>query len=568
MSTKKVFLFMAAMALTIAMAACSSNTTTQTASGGGNSEGSGTQASDSQASGASEQADETITYTFLMNWNGGASSFPNGWENGQVAQLIMESTGIKLEVETIVSSETEKLAMVFASGDVPDIVNAPFWSTNPGGEGEQIMRAAEAGLLLGLNQYVMDTDDFPWIKQAMTENIAQPFIELHLEHPSFDGERYVIPRKPMTQEDVTNWAYTVYARKDILDDLGVDPQSVTNYETLRSLLERISAGGYEDINGRPVIPAGNWHNGWSFQQYWQMFHPGGVTEWEIIDGRIEMPVFTQPYVDKVLFMRNLIADGLYDAEALMQTDTMAKEKLVTGRVATHGVHFPAQFDFFTTTLYLTNPEMEYLPLGPFPPIDGDGPWGWIRNGAYGFGCLFLSANVQNPERALGLIEYLSTDEGFKLVQFGIEGIHYTMVDGLPTYTEEWQTIKNENRQGYNMEGFGFSELNVEDRKKGYGWDPSYNVPQWVFARSLRPFRAFDGFTVDDISGQWPGRLEYNERTAVVNLGDLEKQMITADSDEAAIAMIEDYRRRLLEAGYNEMMDYVQQRMDEDPSIVY
>ena len=224
MFQKKVLALLLTATMLISIAACGN---TADSSGGSD-------------AGAASGGKEPITYNFLMDWNGGAYNFPDGWGNGQVAQKVFEITGVRLNVETINSSETEKLAMVFASGDVPDITNGPFWNTNPGGEGEQIKNAAIAGMLLPLNGYI---DKYPNIKRAMTEGVSGAFKDLHLEHPDFKGERYIIPRKPATKDDVTNWAYNVFARKDIMESLGIDPQSVTTAASLRSLLEKIKEGG-------------------------------------------------------------------------------------------------------------------------------------------------------------------------------------------------------------------------------------------------------------------------------------------------------------------------------------
>jgi putative aldouronate transport system substrate-binding protein len=516
---------------------------------------------------ATAETEEPITLTFLMDWNGGAYYFPDGFNDGAIAQEIIKKVGVKIVAETITSSETEKLAAVFASDDLPDITNGPFWSTNPGGEGELIKRAAIDGQLLGLNQYI---DDYPLIKTAMTEGVAAAFVEQHLENADFAGERYIIPRKPGTDEDVTNWAYGVYARKDILESLGIAPESVTTEEALRDLLEKIKVGGFTDINGKPVIPAGNWHNGWSYDQYQLGFEDGGFTDWGLNPetGLIEPRVMLQSEIDRTLYMRNLIADGLYDAEALTQTDTMGKEKMATGRVATFGCHWPHMNSFFESTLYLTNPEMEYIPLGPILMLDGEAPKSVSRKGAFGFGALFLSSRIKYPEKALELIEFISSKEGQLLVNFGFEGTHYNMVDGIPVLTDEWKKIKAEDQQRYYLEGFGYSQLNADDYLKSWGWSEDYNKPGYVHAREVRPLAFFDGFTAGDIQSTWPGIIGYNEEMATVNYEDLKKVAMSADSDAEAIQIIEDYRAKMRGAGYDEMIKFVNDKIAEDPSIVY
>lgn len=516
----------------------------------------------------SEGEQEVIELTFLMDWNGGAYNFPDGYNDGVIAKVIEEKVGVRIIAETITSSETEKLAAVFASDDLADITNGPFWDTKPGGEGELIKRAAIDGQLLALNQYL---DDYPNIKKAVTEGVSTAFRELHLENADFGGERYIIPRKPATDDDVTNWAYSVFARKDILEALNVEPESITTPELLRELLEKIKAGGFTDINGKPVIPAGNWHNGWSYDQYVLGFNYGGwIDEWGVNEetGLIEKREMLQNEIDRTLFMRNLIADGLYDAEALTQTDTMGKEKMATGRVATFGCHWQHMNSFFESTLYLTNPEMEYIPLGPVTMQNGETPKSVYRKGAYGFGCLFISSKTKYPEKALELIEFLSSEEGILLSKFGIEGTHYNMIDGVPVRTEEWTKIKSEDSQRYYLEGFGYGELTTDDPLKGKGWDPDYNKAGWVHAREVRPLAFFDGYSVDDIFNSADGIEAYNEQMATVNYNDLKKVAMTAESDEAAIALLEDYRSKMRAAGYDEIIQYVNEKLAEDPSIVY
>lgn len=569
MSGKKIAAVLLGLLLTVSATACGGSTptseSTAPAASTSTTEAAESTAEEAPAESAAITDKEPITYNFLHCWNGGAASFPDGWENGQLAKLITEETGVSLNVETITSSETEKLALVFASGDVPDIANVPFWNTNPGGEGEQIKNAAVGGMLLGLNEYM---DRFPNVKRAMTENIASAFKELHYEHPDFGGERYIIPNKGREEADITNWAYGVHARKDILESLNVDPKSIQTADDLYGLLVKIRDGGFVDINGKPVIPAGNWHNGWSYEQYILTFQPGGFTNWDVVDGKITHEYMLQNEIDKILYMRKLVSEGLYDAEALTQTDTMGKEKAATGRLATQGCHWPHQNEFFESTLYLTNPEMEYVTLGPFIQADGSNPTSVNRKGVYGFGALILSADIEKPERALAMIDYLSSTEGRKLVGFGIEGVHYNDENGIPVRTEEWAKIKAEDQQTWNLEGFGWGNVAVEDCAKSMGWDPDYNKPGFVYAREVRPLAFFDGYSAEDISSQWPGKAAYDEKMSTSDYANIKKVAITAASDDEAIKILQEYRAKMIDAGYEEMMAYVQERMDADPSIVY
>ena len=60
----------------------------------------------------------------------------------------------------------------------------------------------------------------------MTEGISQSYKEYDVEHPDYGGKHYVIPQQtPRTDADVTHWAYNVWVRQDILEELGVEPKA-------------------------------------------------------------------------------------------------------------------------------------------------------------------------------------------------------------------------------------------------------------------------------------------------------------------------------------------------------
>lgn len=510
---------------------------------------------------------EVTTYTFLMNWNGGAADFPDGFNEGAVAKALEEKTGVRLLAETITSSEREKLAMTFAGGDLPDVTNAPYWNTNPGGEGELIKNAALEGLLLPLNGLY---EKYPNVTRMLTDGMSASYKEGHVEHPDFNGERYILPTQtPGSQGDVKNWAYNAYARKDILEALNVNPADITSSEKLYELLKQIKDGGFTDINGRPVIPGSTWHNGWDYGVFLRSFEDGGVTAWDMIDGGMVQEVMNPLMEQRVLFMRKLVHEGLFDSESLTQTDTMAKEKMVTGRVAVFGSHYPHMYGFFSGTLYKTNPEMEYVPLGPILNDKGEVPTAWEANGRGGSPALFFSKDIKDPDKFLNFIDFINSEEGLLLTTFGIEGTHYNMVNGVPTLTEEWAKIKVEDPTRWKLEGFGIGGQFIgADTRQSRGWDPEYEEAGYVHAREVRPQGFYPGKNADNIANEWPGKGAYDEQMSTTNWGDELKKAFVVSTDAEALAIIEAQRKRMLDAGYEEMAQYVTEQINADSTIVH
>jgi putative aldouronate transport system substrate-binding protein len=522
---------------------------------------------DGQDTPASSDALEPITYSFLKCWNGGAADFPDGFQDGAIYKAIVEKTGVSLDVQTIVSSEREKLATIFASGDLPDITDAPHWNTNPGGEGELIKNAALEGLILPLNGLY---EEFPNVKRCIEQGISDVYKTQHVEHPDYNGERYVIPTQtPRGNDDVRNWAYNLFCRGDILEALGKKGSDITTQEDVYELLKAIKEGDFKDINGKPVIPGGTWHNGWNWYEFVRGFSVGGFTGWDLIDGEPVAETMNDLEIERLQFMQKLVKEGLFDPSCLSQSDTEGKEKMVTGRVAVFGCHYPNQYGFFSGTLLVTNPEMKYEVLGPILNTKGEKGGQNERIGRSGSPVLFLSAKIEQPKRALGFIDFINSDEGLVLGTKGVEGVHFEYDGDVPKFNEEWEKIQVEDPTRFAKEGFKINGAFVgADPRIGWGWDTTYTEEGYVYAREVNPLNFFTGKTFDDLSNEWEGKAKYDEKMSLINWGDEQKRAILSDTPEEVVEIVEQQRQRMIDAGYNEMVEYIKHRLAEDPTIVY
>jgi len=82
----------------------------------------------------------------------------------------------------------------------------------------------------------------------------------------------------------------------------------------------------------------------------------------------------------------------------------------------------------------------------------------------GWASLFISTNCENPGRAICLAEFLKSPQGDMLTQFGIEGVHYEMVDGKKKNLESFLNRPDEERSGtytgigpFYFQGSGWAE---------------------------------------------------------------------------------------------------------------
>jgi putative aldouronate transport system substrate-binding protein len=509
-----------------------------------------------------------VTLTYLSAWNGGGAGFPQDQENNPVAQKLREKTGVTLKMESITTSEVEKLNTMFASGVVPDIVNAPFWSTT-GGEGQVLKKAATEGQILDLTPYL---DKYPNVKRLVTTGIAKDFAEFELNHPDFGGKIYFIPTETPdgTIESIHNWNYGLYARGDILKALNVKAEDIDTQEELYDLLVKIRDGGFKDIGGKPVIPAGTMWNGWDYGQFLAGWTDYNISDYREEDGKLIHWTQSKDHEARLLYMRKLINEGLFDPEAFSNTSTTANEKLTTGKLAVFGAQ--SMLGDLQKTLYKTNPEMQYELLGPMKNKRGEIRTQVEKPGRSGFPVLFLSADIKDPDAALRYIDYVNSEEGRLLAYFGIEGEHYTMENGIPKWIPEVKQKFDENPDLKRDAGLNF----LPGRFIG-AFSPDVTWPkseeektEWEkleesFSERM-PIKIIDKVSASYLAREWPKYEEFRDKTSSLNFDDEFKKALFASSDEEALKMLHAIQQKFRDAGVEEMAAFVAEKAKERDDI--
>ncbi len=371
------------------------------------------------------------TIKMSVVWNGLSYMDPDSDDN-RIAGIMQEKTGVKLDVKWVNGTENEQLVRIFSTGrNMPDVIMAPYWG---GGDAcsDTIRKAARDGLIVPLDEMIAEYA--PNLEGAYTTGVATSFIENELSAEEFGGKKYIIPmHTPKNTDEYQNWGYTVYCRKDILEALDVDPSSITSSEAVYELAKKIKAGNFTDINGNSIIPASCWANGYGAECYMNSYRTHNITnvvdkgdhyEWSAMQDNVE---------EEVLFMQKMISEGLFDKTAFSHNETTALSKHVTGGVGLTATQYPYIKKNLENTLYATNPEMEYVPLGPILDANGNAYMPntvYEEGGYYGFAVLMVSKDC-SEEKLVALMKYLdyiNSEEGMLLAYLGEEGVDYYVTD--------------------------------------------------------------------------------------------------------------------------------------------
>lgn len=515
---------------------------------------------------------EDVTLKLLVVWQGLSFMAPADLVNNPVAQVIKEKTGVTLDIEWITIPEIERLNMLFATGNMPDLVMAPFW----GGQDAHtlaIKKAAREGLIMPLNDLIAEHG--PNLANAFTVGVASDFRENDLEDASFNGEHYVLPfDTPQTPEDAVKWAHNVFVRKDILEALNMKPSDIKHTEDLYPLLQKIKDGSFTDTVGRPVIPAGAWQNGWNYSLMLNSYSENNFTPFTKIDGEYRLDVFSDLMEKRILFMRKLVSEGLFDPEAFRQDDTVSKEKMSTGRVAVVAAHYQHMETVLKPTLYAEHPEMEYIPVGPI--VDAAGNPSMVESkvlkGMSGTPSIFITSDSKHAEAAVRYLNFINSEEGKLLVTLGIEGTHWTYVDGQPKYTQEF--LDNREADSAYIKNQGVASVytyGVHGRPNRMiqGANPEKQVDEtFEAALDMYDLTVVDGYRLSYFNHQYP---TYDAIQSLLD-GNLQRDVIEsaffANSDAAALKILEDYRKQLIQGGIEEYESFMNEMAATRDDIIH
>ena len=374
--------------------------------------GCGSSSSSDTSNGDSADSSEVVTIT-VFDKNSGSKTFDD-----EVAQKIMEETGVKLEIESPTGDPDEKLNLMLTGQNYPDIVLI--------GQGELVTRYIEAGALLPLDEYLED---------GTLDNVVEMYGDTLNKTKYSDGHNYWLANWYGEDPDPCSG---VLMRRDILAEIvgeeraySSEPFTQSEYvDILRQFKEM-----YPQIDGLDTIALSVVSSSTGeFGGLKGMF--GMKTYYEAEDGTLEYWVKDPQYMESMLMMNDLYNEGLLDKEWVVNKDEQWQQKLSGGYVfSTFGAYWDT--DGINSTLQATYGEdagfYAYKVVADDLTADqttynGRSSLGWDAIG--------ITNNCQNVDAALRIMNYLASEEGQYLLLWGVEGEHWTIEDGKHVPNQE------------------------------------------------------------------------------------------------------------------------------------
>ncbi len=332
-------------------------------------------------------------------------------------KLLEKHTGVTLKVETVPGSDYgSKLNVLLATGQIPDIVS---------GKKDLFDQYTDSGVLEPLNdlidQYAPNVKAFiesdPDSKKVMT-----------------DGQFYHIPKFAVHKRQV---ARSPIWRQDIADELGLEEP-----ETWEDLLDAFRAvkKAYPDMipwtnrqktEGLLVEVMYSLGAGYSiFRNQTQMYYERDV------DGGKWLYAPMQPeFKEGLRVLQTAYKEGLLDPDYATNETPQLQENINSGKAFFYYDNntFPASFN---TNLPNVKEGARMMPINVPKGVTGKEArqyWfatNWLTEG------YVISAKSKYKKEIMEMFNWLASEEGLLVSNWGEEGVHWDMKDGMPTLKPE------------------------------------------------------------------------------------------------------------------------------------
>lgn len=392
------------------------------------------------ATNGSSSGDETapVTFTFF-----GADANPN-WSNMQddVGKEITKQTGVTLNAEFAMSDPSQRLALIAASGDYPDLIS-------PKGDLDKLI---DAGAMLDLTDLI--DEHAPNLKKLFGDEMKR------LRYSNDDPSIYVIPTYSAIDgvNFVAGGGFQLQHRA--VKEAGYpEIKTLQDYENvIRNYLEKHPT----DENGNPNIGMTLNADDWHIQI--TVTNPAAETTGKSGDGEyyIDPETYEASYHfrtegEKEYFqwLNHMYNTGLLDKESFVQKNDQYLSKVASGRVI--GLT-DVDWGYADGEKALKAAGKNDQTYGHYSVMLSD----QYKDNRYqstgfmaGWG-VGITVDCEDPVRAIKFLDYLASDEAQVLNNWGIEGKHYEVKDGTRVVPAEVQErIVNDNIAFSRESGIGF-----------------------------------------------------------------------------------------------------------------
>lgn len=422
---------------------------------------------------------ERITIEWYVNDS--TFSWP-GYGTDVVSKVIQEKTGVSIKFTTPVTDDGQKLATLISGDVLPDVVSIQSWY-------QQCSQLANQKYLFAVDELMdrwapkmeatMEEDLWNYFQQGDGHNYGFP--NLCFSDNYLSGEQLYPNGGILVRED---WY------KEACQAIGSDMTTPASFiagceyiknkynESIPFQLDAFTNEGNDSIT-------------WLAQHF--------ATPFETEDGVYQDIRTDEHYQQMLRFLNECNKAGIIKPSNYSDTYAQIKTNISRGKVF---VCAGTPQDYQVAYQNCFNNGINYIPL-VLRNYDGDAP---VLQDISGQGYLFsmISTNCKRPDIVIKLFDFLHSEEGQRLVAFGIEGETWEWTDASKTkikWTDRYISgalQKNEEDAAW-LQGYGLNSMTLmmnmsyifkykpmEGRKAEYIYIDNQKRPLTPYSYDFRP----------------------------------------------------------------------------------
>jgi len=330
-----------------------------------------------------------------------------------VAQEITRRTGVTLKVDRPVGGDQQAIPIMIASGQYPDLIFA---------KGNLAM-LIEAGAILPLDDLIERRGRY--IKELYGDMLPR------LRNSTDDPQIYNVGTYAV-HNGMWDTDGTMQIQHAVLKDQGYPRmRTLDDYErAIKAYLTK-----YPNINGRRTIGFSLLIDTW--QWYIDLSNPSCFLlgypddgQWLVDQNSLEAYYkFLHPQAKEYYkWLNRMYVEGVLDPESFTQTEDEWRAKIASGRVL--GIAYP-RWGYGEARTSLINdgiPERTYAYL-PITLNENYRNASLMDPGFSGGWGVAITTSCKDPERAFEFLDWWCSQEAQVLINWGIEGTNYNVVNG-------------------------------------------------------------------------------------------------------------------------------------------
>ncbi|MDQ0058781.1 extracellular solute-binding protein [Paenibacillus harenae] len=331
---------------------------------------------------------------------------------GEIPEAITKATGVKPKIT--VATDDKQLALMVASGDLPDIVVSFNFKL-----------MSDGNISLPYNEI------FPKYAPSVKFDPVKELV-----NTVSDGNYYAIRNDFSTEAE---WKASPYAhmmvpgltlRKDILEGIG-NPA----IKTLEDLDKAFAAVKEKYPDMTPLILNPNWQRPYFDTQY------GAAGGFADKDGKIEYYLRQDATRKSMLYVNSLYRNGYVTSENFAyKNESETEQMMVSGKGFAYTWTYSG-----ADRLNASSKDSGYEFIQLAEPLGAEASV--VSTGTGGLG-MYVTKDNKNVEATVKFLEYLYSEEGWRTAEWGIEGKDWTWNEaGYPEFNYNVQDLETLKEKG-------------------------------------------------------------------------------------------------------------------------